>query len=77
MTDLPAFLDVASLCGCADLIPSTVGLRIFQAMPAKVQMKAIAGALTGKGTPPPQHTHTCCGSYILFICPRSNVIPHS
>lgn len=33
----------------ADLIPSTVGLRIFQAMPAKVQMKAIAGALTGKG----------------------------
>lgn len=33
----------------ADLIPSTVGLRIFQAMPARVQMKAIVGALIGKG----------------------------
>lgn len=33
----------------ADLIPSTVGLRIFQSMPRKVQMKAIVGALTGKG----------------------------
>ncbi len=33
----------------ADLIPSLVGLRIFQAMPAGVRAKAVLAALTGKG----------------------------
>jgi hypothetical protein len=33
----------------ADLIPGMVGLRIFQAMPPKIKLKAIAAALTGQG----------------------------
>ncbi|CAL8466634.1 g6170 [Coccomyxa elongata] len=33
----------------ADLIPSLVGLRIFQAMPASVRCKAVVAALAGKG----------------------------
>ena len=33
----------------ADLIPTLVGLRLFQAMPASVKGQAILAALTGKG----------------------------
>ncbi len=33
----------------ADLIPSLVGLRIFQAMPASVRCQAVFAALAGKG----------------------------
>lgn len=33
----------------ADLIPTMLGLRLFQAMPASVKGKAILAALSGKG----------------------------
>ena len=33
----------------ADLIPSTVGLRIFQLMPWRVRLQALGKACTGKG----------------------------
>lgn len=35
----------------ADLIPSLVGLRIFQAMPPRVRLKTVFAALSGKGAP--------------------------
>ncbi len=33
----------------ADLIPTTVGLQLFRAMPASIKGKALLAALTGKG----------------------------
>ena len=33
----------------ADLIPTTVGIQLFRAMPASVKGKALLAALTGKG----------------------------
>lgn len=49
----------------ADLIPSLVGLRIFQAMPARVKGKAVFAALTGRGNIPNcQLMSSCCGALI-------------
>ena len=37
-----------SLCH-ADLIPSTVGIRILQAMPWSIRLKTVGSALIGRG----------------------------
>jgi hypothetical protein len=51
----------------ADLIPTLVGLRIFQAMPASVRAKSIFAACRGQGAQSEQHTHFSLTSLPLLV----------